>query len=217
MDHDGSWGMVVLAGGRSQRMGRDKAWLPVGEQPAVLRVVEVGRRAGVTVVVVGSPGRPLPPLPAGVERVDDPVGQAYEGPLSGLAVGLRHLHSRGIALACVAPCDCVFMEPDHVRFVLDALQRSGADAVVPVSEPRSDGRAQLHPLSGALRVSAAAVVAQSLFEDGRRAAWELSEALGAERIAVAELPRPQVIRGHNTPQQWAEAVARLRAAPDDVD
>lgn len=205
--------LLVLAGGRSERMGRDKAWLPVDGTPALARVLAAGRGAGVDAcVVVGSPGRPLPPLPPGVTRVDDPVDHVHEGPLSGLAVGLEHLAARGVALACVAPCDALWLGAAHVRFVLAQLRASpGHDMVVPQDDaPRPDGTRGLHPLCAAVRVGPASRAARALLESGQRAARALVHALSARRLPVATLPEPRVVQACNTPEQWAEAVAALR-------
>lgn len=213
--------LLVLAGGRSQRMGRDKAWLPVAGQPALLRVLAVGREAGVGAVVVGSPGQPLPPLPPGVQRVDDPADRRHEGPLSGLAVGLGALRAQGVELACLASCDALWLTAAHVRFVLDALAGPTEHAaVVPVdARPDSlDWRGSqpptLHPLCGAVRVAAAEALAHALLRSGQRAARALLLGLRAHRIPVAELPEPRVVRACNTPQQWADAVAALAERED---
>lgn len=206
--------LLVLAGGRSQRMGRDKAWLPVEGQPALSRVLAAGQGAGVgAIAVVGSPGQPLPPLPPGVTRVDDPAERQHEGPLSGLAVGLEHLLARGAALASLATCDAVWLGPAHVRFVLERLrERPEHDAVVPVDDaPRADGSRVLHPLCGAVRVAAACRAARALLESGQRAARALMLALSAHGLPVAALPEPRVTAACNTPEQWAEALAALRA------
>lgn len=205
--------LLVLAGGRSQRMGRDKAWLPVNGQPVLLRVLAAGRDAGVDeCVVVGSPGRPLPPLPPGVMRVDDPVDRRDEGPLSGLAVGLERLAARGVVLACLAPCDAPWLGPAHVRLVLDVLGASSElEAVVPEDEPRPDGTRVLHPLCGAVRVAPASRAVRALLHSGQRAAKALMLALAARGLPVATLPEPRVVQACNTPQQWAEATAALRS------
>lgn len=216
--------MLVLAGGRSQRMGRDKAWLPVGGQPALLHVLAAGRDAGLGCsVVVGSSGQSLPSLPPEATRVDDPVLRRHEGPLSGLAAGLCWLHARGIERTCLATCDALWMGPDHVRFVLEALAESaggseGWDAVVPVSEA-GDPRV-MHPLCGAVRVAAAAPAAQALVESGRRAARDLMITLHARRIDAGALPEPRVVEGCNTPEQWAavvDALAGRAAMPPAVE
>lgn len=220
----GETALLVLAGGRSERMGRDKAWLPVDGRPALLRVIEAGRDAGVDrIVVVGSPGQPLPPLPPGVTRVDDPAERTHEGPLSGLAAGLEELAAHGVALACLAACDAVWLSPAHVRFVLERLRASPEhDAVVPEDEPRPagpevpeapqapEGRRVLHPLCGAVRVAAACEAARALLLAGQRAARALVLELSALGLPVDALPEPRVVEACNTPQQWAAAVAALR-------
>lgn len=211
----GETALLVLAGGRSERMGRDKAWLPVDGRPALLRVIEAGRDAGVDrIVVVGSPGQPLPPLPPGVTRVDDPAERTHEGPLSGLAVGLEELAAHGVALACLAACDAVWLSPAHVRFVLERLRASPEhDAVVPEDEPMPaapEGRRVLHPLCAAVRVAAACEAARALLLGGQRAARALVLELSALGLPVGTLPEPRVVEACNTPQQWAAAVAALR-------
>ncbi len=204
--------LLVLAGGRSTRMGSDKAWRPVGGQPALLRVLAAGREAGVDAcVVVGSPGQPLPPLPAGVERVDDPSAHRHEGPLRGLGAGLESLAARGVALACLASCDLLWLGPAHVQHLLDLLRASPElDAVVPEGEPRADGTRVLHPLCGAVRVAAAVEVARARLEAGQRAARALVLGLRSRGLGVATLPEPRVVLACNTPEQWAEVEAALR-------
>jgi molybdopterin-guanine dinucleotide biosynthesis protein A len=207
-------GLLVLAGGRSERMGRDKAWLPVDGRPALLRVLAAARDAGVdAMVVVGSPGQSLPALPPDVTRVDDPAERRHEGPLSGLAVGLEHLAANGVALACLAACDALWLGPAHVRFVLARLREHPEHAaVVPASEPLDGGAPMLHPLCAAVRVAPACRAAHTLLQAGQRAARALLLELSAQRIAVAALPEPRVVEGCNTPQAWAAAVAVLRQA-----
>lgn len=204
--------MLVLAGGRSSRMGRDKAWLDVDGQPALLRVVKAGIAGKAQqIVVVGSPGQSLPPLPEGVERCDDPADRMHEGPLSGLAVGLRRLLDHEVAVACLAPCDALWLDAEHVLFMLRTLERDREyAAAVPETGPLDDGTRVLHPLLGVVRVEVAWQTAQALLLSGQRAARALLLGLNARRLAVASLPQPRVVEGCNTPEQWAQAVARLR-------
>ncbi len=208
-------GMIVLAGGRSRRMGRDKPWLEVGDQTALGRVVQAGLDAPVdVVVVVGSPGRELPPLPASVTRVDDPTDRTFEGPLSGLAVGLEQLVAVDVELACFAACDALWLGVEHVRFVLDDLEGDPEhDAVVPHAGSKQDGSYVLHPLCAAVRVEVAHRMARSLLRTRERAARALLGGLHARRVPVSALPQPRAVQGCNTPEQWAEAVASLSAPP----
>jgi molybdopterin-guanine dinucleotide biosynthesis protein A len=43
---------VILAGGRSSRMGRDKAWLEIGGQPLLVRQIQVARELGAAEVFI---------------------------------------------------------------------------------------------------------------------------------------------------------------------
>ncbi|PRC55383.1 molybdenum cofactor guanylyltransferase, partial [Mycobacterium sp. ITM-2017-0098] len=80
---------VVLAGGASRRMGRDKATLPYDGTPGsptlVERVVSVVRARCGPVFVIAAPGQALPELDAVVLR-DEIRGV---GPLLATGRGLR--------------------------------------------------------------------------------------------------------------------------------
>ena len=71
-------GGIVLCGGRSQRMGRPKAWLPFAGELMLPRVVRLLGQAVGPVVVVAAPDQDVPPLSPEVavvrdeERVDLP-------------------------------------------------------------------------------------------------------------------------------------------------
>ena len=77
--------VIVLAGGRSSRFGRDKLAEPVDGRPLLDHAIDAARRVTTEVLVVVAPGS-APAVPAGVQVVHD--AQAYEGPLAGVAAGL---------------------------------------------------------------------------------------------------------------------------------
>ncbi|HAO80839.1 MAG TPA: hypothetical protein DCQ92_18090 [Verrucomicrobia subdivision 3 bacterium] len=81
---------IILAGGQSRRMGRDKAWLEVAGRPLVAVAGEKIRRAGIGEIFIS--GR------AGVDysALDCPVlldERPELGPLSGIERGLAASHS----------------------------------------------------------------------------------------------------------------------------
>jgi molybdenum cofactor guanylyltransferase len=117
-------GGVVLAGGRSSRMGSDKAWLDWHGVPLVAHVAEaVARAVGGRVVVVGAPGRPLP---AGLDVIADP--EPHRGPLAGVITGLATL---GEERAFVCGCD----QPDAHLLLGELLAARAADVVAFAGEP----------------------------------------------------------------------------------
>lgn len=121
-------GAVVLAGGRSSRMGRSKADLEWHGSTLLQHVVgRVRDGTGGPVVVVRAPGQTLPELPADVEVVEDEV--AGRGPLQGLAGGLTALAGRtDVAFVCAT--DLPFLHPAYVRRVLAGL--GDAEIALPV-------------------------------------------------------------------------------------
>ena len=90
---------IVLCGGRSSRMGRDKAALPFGPETLLARAVRIARSVADDVVVVG---HTVQSMPDDVRVVNDPVEGL--GPLAGLATGLATMRGeRALLLACDMP------------------------------------------------------------------------------------------------------------------
>jgi molybdenum cofactor guanylyltransferase len=112
---------VILVGGKSRRMGRDKAFLQIAGKPLFERVLEVFRESFDLLLLVGDRAERfarfgLPVLP------DIYPGSA----LGGLYTGLRHAETEYIF---VASCDLPFPNRD-ILLSLCSL-RGGFDAVVP--------------------------------------------------------------------------------------
>ena len=163
---------LVLAGGRSSRMGVPKAALEWHGSTLLRRTCGVLRRAGLQlVVVVRAPGQELPPLPADVEVVDDP--REGLGPLQGMAVGLTALADRA-EVAFVCSTDLPFLHAELVRRVLrpfgHPVDGDALDVVLPVA------RGYPQPLSAAYRTRLAPVVAALVAADRLRPAFIFEDA-----------------------------------------
>ena len=195
-------GAVVLAGGRSSRMGQPKALLDWHGITSVEHAVAVAREGvgGGPVCVVRAPGQELPRLDAVV--LDDSV--AYAGPLAALAEGLAALAGRcDVAFACGV--DTPLLAPPFVRAVVGAM-REEDDAVVPVI----GGRDQ--PLLAAYRVSLAPRL-RDLLASGVRGLRELQLAASVRRLREEDLlrdvalaaadPHLRAAWNANTPEEWA--------------
>ncbi|MDQ1599848.1 MAG: molybdenum cofactor guanylyltransferase [Actinomycetota bacterium] len=163
---------LVLAGGRSSRMGVPKAALEWHGSTLLRRTCGVLQRAGLQpVVVVRAPGQELPPLPADVEVVDDP--REGLGPLQGMAIGLAALADRA-EVAFVCSTDLPFLHAELVRRVLRPFSHpvdgDALDVVLPVA------RGYPQPLSAAYRTSLAPVVAALVAADRLRPAFIFEDA-----------------------------------------
>jgi molybdenum cofactor guanylyltransferase len=168
---------IVLAGGRSSRMGSPKAALEWHGSTLLRRVTGiVGRAVAGPVVVVRAPGQELPPLAAGVEVVED--AREGRGPLQGLSAGLSALEGRAQA-AYVSSTDVPLVHPAFVRAVVAALGEE-----VDVALPMVHGYPQ--PLAAAYRVALRPLVDELLAEDRLRPAF-LFERCRVRRLDDAAL------------------------------
>ena len=210
---------VVLAGGRSSRMGTPKADLPWRGRTLLHHLVEVLATAtGGPVVVVRAAGQPLPPLPDGTLVTEDP--RPGLGPLQGIAAGLASLGALGgdpaAGAAFAAATDMPFLHPVFVRRVLAARAEDGADVALPVA------RGYPQPLAAAYRVALAAA-ADALVASGRARPADLFAACAVTRLDEARLladpdlhaadPGLDSLVNVNDPAEYAAALARAAQAP----
>lgn len=203
---------VVLAGGRSSRMGSSKALLEWHGSTLLHRTAAVlARVVDGPVVVVRAPGQALPPLPPGVGTTEDPV--AGLGPMQGIAAGLAAVAGHADS-AFVCSTDLPLLHPAFVTRLLTLLREADVDVVMPVV----GGHRQ--PLAAAYRTGLAPLITALLAEGDLRPKMLLrhcSVALPeeAELRADGELARldPELtsVRGVNTPEEYAEA--RRRPGP----
>ena len=202
---------IVLAGGRSSRMGTPKAALEWHGSTLLRRTVAIlGRATGGPVIVVRAAGQDLPELPAHVDVVDDP--REGLGPVQGLAAGLAAIAGRA-EVAFVCSTDLPFLHPAFVRRVL--LATGGADVGLPVA------RGFRQPLAAAY-AAALAPVAERLAACGRlRPAFLLEEAavvrldeaaLRADPVLAALDPGLDSVVNVNEPGEYR--AARARPAPE---
>lgn len=196
-------GGVVLCGGRSSRMGRPKAWLPVGPEVMLQRVVRVVGEAVGPVVVVAAPGQDLPPLPAEVLVVRDAI--EGQGPLAGLVAGLTALRGR-VEVAYVSACDVPLVRSAFVRRVLEGLAGGPHRAAVPFV----DGLP--HPLAAAYHL-AIVPTATAFLAAGQLRLTDLLAALPTRYLTAAELagadPALESLRNVNTPEEYAALACSL--------
>ena len=113
---------IILAGGKSSRMGTPKALLPFDGQPLIVHVAGMLQRMFDDVVIVAAPEQELPSLP--VTLVRDEV--AYQGPVGGICYGLSA--ARG-EIAFVTSCDSAFLNGRLIEHLLEQID--ACDVVVP--------------------------------------------------------------------------------------
>lgn len=201
---------IVLAGGRSTRMGTSKAWLEWHGSTCARHVAGIVARAvDGPVVIVRSPGQELPPLPASVELAED--AEPDRGPLQGIAAGLATVGARADAVF-VCAVDAPLLHHAFVRHVVAAL--AGAQ----IAMPHAGGHP--HPLTAAYRTSVATVLHELLADD--RLATKLLVARCDTRVLdeaslradpVLSVLDPELCSLVSLNDRAAYAAARARPAP----
>lgn len=167
---------VVLAGGASRRMGRDKATLPHPDGGSTMvehTVIAVTARCA-PVFVVAAPGQHLPPLNAEVLR-DEVRGV---GPLLATGVGLRAARRAGAQHAFVCAVDMPYLSADVIDGLAgpDGGDHEGVDIVLPW-----DGRD--HYLAGIYRTDLVDHI-DGLVAAGARSMRALTETVLTQRIVT---------------------------------
>lgn len=132
--NDRGWTGVVLAGGKSTRMGRDKALIEMDGSTMLQRAIDLLRPHVREILVIGEPGKYAPKHATVI--ADHTPGQ---GPLGGLVTALKQArYVRVLVLACDLP-----NINDRLLVLLKNELHGDRDAVVPSHQGR------LEPLAAA--------------------------------------------------------------------
>lgn len=127
----------VLAGGKSSRMGRDKAVLRYRGETFLQRSVRILKSLGLDVSVVANrKNNAWLEKDPGARIVLDEIDGA--GPLGGLLTALKFSSSKNNYFL---PCDMPFVEPDFFRLIEPFTHAFDAVAA-------EDSQGRLHPLCG---------------------------------------------------------------------
>ena len=183
---------LILAGGRSRRMGRPKAFLPVEGETLLERAVRIARELNpVEVLISGRAGHDYSALP-GCRVVLD--REPDLGPLGGIERGLA---SSRTPLLLVLAVDLPHITAAFLRRLL-----GHCDASIGVV-PRLDGR--LEPLA-AVYPTTSHRLADRLLAQRQLAAQTFANAcLLAQAVRILELGGPEaaLFRNWNTPADAA--------------
>jgi molybdopterin-guanine dinucleotide biosynthesis protein A len=187
---------IVLAGGRSRRMGSPKAGASLGGRPLAAWALAAAAEAGLEAVLVAKPDTELPAL--GVPVWLEPAQPSH--PLAGVVAGLQRAAPRAVvALACDMP-----FVPAGLINLLAELE-PGA----PAAAPSAGGR--LHPFPARYGQDALGALQAGLEREAavREVLAELHPAVvDAERLVAFGDPE-RILTSLNDPAALARAEASL--------
>jgi molybdopterin-guanine dinucleotide biosynthesis protein A len=187
----------ITAGGKSSRMGVDKAWLEIEGQPLIERTLSSVRAVTSNVAII-----------ANAEcygRLGVPVfGDVHPGigPLEAVRVALSNTQTNRVLLAA---CDLPFLTSELFSFLLSIPSTS--QAVVPLS---SDN--QLEPLC-AIYCKNSLEAVEDLIERGERKMAKLFEKVPTRFVDFEEIRRLDgahlFFENINTPEDYERTLRRL--------
>lgn len=191
---------VILAGGASRRMGRNKALMKIGGATLIERVYRTLAALFSDVIIVTNTPQEYAFIPC--RKVPDIY--PGQGSIAGLHAGL---FSSSTQRVFIAACDMPFLNPELIRLLCSAAGES--DAVIPLN--REGLREPLH----ALYTRTTLPVVQEIIEQGDKSILILLDRVrtrlvtpeGYCSIAGAE----ESFRNVNTPEEFREVTERLRA------
>jgi molybdopterin-guanine dinucleotide biosynthesis protein A len=196
-------GAIILCGGKSSRMGRDKARLQFGPELMLQRVVRLLSEAvnPEGMVVVAAPNQSLPEFPTAIHVARDT--QEFRGPLQGLATGLREIGDRFDAVYATA-CDVPLLVPGFVDRMFQWLGEY--DVAVPFDEGHH------HSLAAVYRPRVLPQI-QSLLDSDRLSPRFLFDLVRTREVPVDELRDvdPQLATLENL-NRYDDYLAALAAA-----
>lgn len=188
----------VLAGGRSSRMGREKALLELGGVPLIVRTARLVETVLGSARVVGETAgiRAL-----GLSTVPDDWPGV--GPLGGIATALRVSRA---PWSLVVACDLPYLTVAWLEYLVSRALGSGADAVIAMNASGAE------PLCAAYRESAEPTI-RSALSLGKLKVRSMLENLRGEVIEPEEWKRfdsdGYLFKNMNSPEDYEEARERL--------
>lgn len=181
---------VILAGGKSSRMGKDKAILKLDGRPFVAHVASTLQAVFNRVILVAND-------PSAYEFLRlNTVGDVYEdcGPLGGIHSAL--VHAKGTDIF-VSACDTPFVSRDLVRHIV------GFDSTAPARIPSF--YQQLHPLCGFYTQNCLQPIVERL-ESRRLRVLDFVESIHAAVIPISpdlSFYRENLFDNFNTPEDYS--------------
>ena len=190
---------VVLAAGRSARMGSPKALLDFLGLPFVVRIIQALEALEVKtrVVVLGPDAARIQPLLAGNDCmiVENPTPDT--GPIESLRIALRAVQPLQPSAALVWPVDLPHVRVSTVERVLETYRRTQKPIVVPTF-----GERRGHPVIWGSALFEELMTSEPAKAEGARAVLRAHQA----EVAAVPVDDPAVIDAVNTPEDYERLV-----------
>jgi molybdopterin-guanine dinucleotide biosynthesis protein A len=193
--HSALLSAIVLAGGKSSRMGQDKALLAVEGVPLLQRVCNIAADCADTVYIVT-------PWPERYQNLTLPrcqfiqevpmLGETGNGPLVGFAQGLAQVQSDWVLLLA---CDLPKLQVEVLQAWAAELDNVGDDAIATLPHHTKGWE----PLCGFYRRRCLPQLLDFISQGGR----SFQQWLNQYPVKALPLPITDMLLNCNTPEDWA--------------
>ena len=201
------YGAIILAGGRSSRMGKDKASLEISGKSMVERLLLKLSPIVAEVVVIRAPGQTMLNIP---EELQDQIRVGWDsvkdrGPLQGIVDALPLLNST-IDKVFLLTCDLPYITTEWLQTLKD-IMTDEFDLVC------TEENEIINPLLAIYR-RPVLEPASKLLAEGKRRPISLWEGWRMARLTAPE-ETPWICRDVNTPEEFKEAQNFLTNTEND--
>ena len=184
----------ITAGGKSSRMGVDKAWLEIGGRPLISRVISALEPVVSQISIIANSG--------GYEHLGYPVfgdRRPNIGPLEAIATALSHASKPRVLLVS---CDMPFLTSEFLKYLVDFPDKS------PIIVPE-DCKKMLEPLCAIYSIKVLKTVERQIIR-GHRKVSDLFEEVPTRRIRFEQFAHlgnsKMLFENINTPADYERAI-----------
>jgi len=175
--------IIILCGGRSRRMGKDKGSLVLNGKPMLIHVLDIIKGIVDEIVLVLRDQEQIDKYKPILKDIDIPIKIVTDetkdqGPLVGILTGLSYINSE---YGQILPCDSPFISKLFVLKMYEIAESKKFDAVVPIWD---DGH--IEPLHSIYKKDVADI-GKNLVKKERYNVKSLIDNLNVKYVDVEEL------------------------------
>lgn len=175
--------IIILCGGRSRRMGKDKGSLILDNKPMILHVLDTAKDIADEIILVLRDQKQIEKYKPILKNKNMSIKVVTDetkdlGPLVGISTGLSQIKSE---YAQILPCDSPFISKEFVLKMFKIAKDSEFDAVVPIWD---DGH--IEPLHSIYKKNVVNII-RNLIKKERLDVRSLISELDVKYIDVGEL------------------------------
>ena len=192
---------IILAAGRSSRMGAFKPLLPVDGQTVVERTIGIFKKSGIESIFVVT-GHRAPEISRTIQSSGVRIVENIEyetGMFSSVKAGVRSLNAETSGAFFITPVDICLVRPLTVRLLMQAFEKNSGKILHPCFDSKR-GHPPLIP------ISLAPVILENKSNAGLETILEKSEYPAVD----VHVPDRHILLNMNSPQDYEDVLSQYQ-------